>query len=117
MKKLLSVLVITVGLLAFSPNDLSAQANPGGVLVIKSGNWNWNACGVSYPAQNITVQYKNGTLHLVQAFFDLSSSCLIIPTSAQTGTVNIIVNGVIFPANYQFMPSGRLKVWYKDNSN
>lgn len=105
MKKLFSIFAIVGLLIAFTPNEISAQ-NPGGVLVVKEGGVIFGGCIVGIiPASKTTVQYKNGVIHLIHWQYDMSGTCyapapgtgnnkITVGTPAGPATMVITQNGV-----------------------
>ena len=117
MKKLLSLLTVATFLVAFSITEVSAQANPGGVQMIKDGTATFvGGCAAGLQSYSYTVQIKNGQVHLITFFFDVTGTCLELPagSGAQSGTINIIGLG---QGTTLTTPSGVYKVQFIVNPN
>jgi hypothetical protein len=82
MKNLFKILGATVVMLALSATSAMAQANPGGVEVVKDGQF-WfltdqgecTGIPIFWSAYSSTMQFKNGLPHMYIGFFDVSDYC------------------------------------------
>ena len=116
--KLLSGLSIAALLLIMSTSNLMAQANPGGVEVIKNGDWFLDAgCPELLISSSSTVQIKSGNVHHITVFFDASDWCVPLPESAESGEIGIDYEGTLYVGSYLFTPSGNVKVKLVVNPN
>ena len=107
MKKTFLTILTTlsiVGLMfVINTSDISAQPNPGGVEVIKNQGWTISGgCASGSVAVRSTQVNKNGQLHLLTIFFDLSGTCYV----PEKGVASYTFGTPYGPAEMHVTPSG-----------
>jgi len=116
MKNLFKILSVTAVMLVLSATSAFAQANPGGVEVIKNGGYFIGGGCVPLTAEtSSTLQIKNGNVHLVTIFWDLSGTCL--QPAQGTGTATYPVGTPWGPVDMKVTPSGVAKLQLIINPN
>ena len=115
MKNLFRVLTIAAFFVAFSATEVSAQANPGGVEIIKNGDWYYNTVCGSFQSVSATEQYKGGVLHQVTIFFDVSGSC--VQPAPGDGVTNLEVSSPWGLVSISINPAGVAKAKLVVNPN
>lgn len=84
-------------------SNLSAQPNPGGIEVIKNVGWTIvGGCASGNVAVRSTQVNKQGQLHLLTIFFDLSGTCYV----PAEGVAHYTFGTPYGPAEMQVTPSG-----------
>lgn len=118
MKKAVLTFMTTLSIVGlmflFNTSEISAQPNPGGVEVIKNQNWTISGgCASGTVSVRSTQQNKNGQLHLLTIFFDLSGTCYV----PEKGVESYLFGTPYGPAEMQVTPSGVGKLQIIINPN
>ena len=114
----MSLLIAAAFLVAFSVTDASAQfdpANPGGVSITKNLGWVLNTGIGSFVETSSTTQLKNGGLHLVTVFWDLSGTPF--QPAPGDGQAIFVVGTPFGPADMKVNPAGVAKLQLIINPN